>query len=56
MTCGPSLQPTMTKGKVGGPTGWPADHLVGRRPSGPHRLNPATWRLAIGSQGRFTQA
>jgi hypothetical protein len=40
--------------------GWP--HWVAGRPpdrwrlSGPHGLNPATWRLTIGSQGRFTQA
>ena len=55
MTCGPSLQPTMTKGKVGGPTGWPADHLVSLRPSGPHRLKSAMWRLTIGCISWFTK-
>ena len=41
------------KGEVGGPTGRPADLLVGRQAHGPHHLNIATWCSLTGSQCRF---
>ena len=41
------------KGEVGGPTGRPADLLVGRQAHGPHRLNFAMWRLPVAPLGRF---
>ena len=43
------------KGKVGGPTGRPADRLVGRPARGPHRLKLDTWRKLIGCLSRFTK-
>ena len=43
------------KGKVGGPTGRPADRLVGRPARGPHRLKLDTWRKLIGCLSRFAK-
>jgi len=43
------------KGKVGGPTGRPADLLVGRPARGPHRLKLDMWRKLIGCLSRFTK-
>jgi len=43
------------KCKVGGPTGRPADLLVGRPIRGPHQLKLDTWRKLIGCLSRFAK-
>ena len=43
------------KCKVAGPTGRPADLLVGRPAHGPHRLKLDTWRKLIGCLSRFAK-
>ena len=43
------------KGKVAGPTGRPANLLVGRPARGPHRLKLAMWRKLIGCTSRFAK-
>ena len=43
------------KGKVGGPTGRPADLLVGRPARGPHRHKLDMWRKLIGCLSRFAK-
>ena len=43
------------KRKIGGPTGRPADLLVGRPARGPHQLKLDTWRKLIGCLSRFAK-
>ena len=43
------------KGKVGGPTGRPANLLVDRLACGPHQLKLDTWRKLIGCLSRFAK-